>query len=159
MRLDPILALLASASLAACGGGGGDPDVADKYVGTWTNSCSVSGANSSYNGLLVYTKTGATSTRFTFNINFYSTSTNCTGNFSADIVQGTDAYRGTKTIGGDVVDLIETTINKADGSPDGSYKDIGLVAGNRLYFGDSTKPVDPNGYPTTLDRTFLLTKQ
>jgi hypothetical protein len=160
MRFKVVVALLSLASLVGCGGGGDDPDVADKYAGTWMTCIPHASNTSSSKFQIVNTKAGATSTRFTYTIDFYNSTPNCTGRFLTESSsQGIDNYLGTKSIGADVVDLIETTINKPDGSRERSYKDIGLVSGNKLYYGDFAKPNDAGGYPTSLDKEFYLTKQ
>ena len=159
---------MCSSVLAACGGGDDTSsstpvvttDVADKYVGTWVG-CGAEGADSG-RVVLTASKTSATSISYTVTTTLHTGSTTCGGVGTPNYNErGTIVYRGTKVIGSDTVDLGEGTVT-FDNDPSDSEprveKDISLVSGNTIYFGDDTA-LDVNGYPTAIDRTFFVTKQ
>lgn len=165
-----LFTVICSSALAACGGGGDSgtaatpttTDVADKYVGTWA-MCVASGASTSSRIVLVGTKTSATSISYTYNETEYSASTACTGSSAAGYSeQGNIVYRGSKVIGSDTVDLGEGTVT-ANNDPSDTEprveKDISLVSGNTVYFGDDNAALDTDGYPTALFKTMGFNKQ
>ena len=163
MRITPfLLTVLCSSVLVACGGGGDDApaaDVADKYVGTLT-SCESEGANSGKFSV-VNTKTSATTVRYAITITVHMGSTTCSGSgMTVYTEEGNVTYKGTKVIGSDTVDLGEGTVtadNEQTTTEPRTEKDISLISGNRIYFGDDS--VGADGYPNAIDREFFLTKQ
>lgn len=162
--------VLFSSILAACGGGGddtsstpapGSSDVTDKYVGTWV-MCVPTGSTSSYKITLKGSKVSATSISYTYGETVHSNNT-CSGTGTPDYTEaGTIAYKGTKTIGSDVVDKGEGTItfdNDSSTTEPRVEKDISLVSGNTIYTGDDSSGVDTDGYPNALFKTLGFTKQ
>jgi hypothetical protein len=136
-------------------------DVADKYVGTWSK-CTALGAASSFKVTIIATRTSATSIAYTYTDLDFAT-VNCTGASTPFYSEeGTVAYKGTKTIGADTVDMGEGTITKdsdATTTEPRTEKDISLVLGNTLYFGDDNAALGADGYPTAIFKAFGLTKQ
>lgn len=173
MRLRGFIPVLATAVLVACGGGGDDSgssssdssglaDVADKYVGTWV-MC-VAGYPSSADSTkvtMVGTKTAATSISYTYNESEHLGSTACAGTGTPGYSElGSIEYTGSKTVGTDVVDMGEATItsdNDSSTSEPRIEKDISLVSGTTLYYGDDS--VGADGYPTALFTLLSFTKQ
>jgi hypothetical protein len=166
MRIKFFSVIILSASLAACGGGSDAPaapataDVADKYVGTWSKCTGIT-PTTSFKVTVVATKTSATSIAYTYTDLDFAT-VNCSGASTPSYSEeGTVAYKGTKTIGADTVDMGEGTITK-DSEPTSTEprveKDISLVAGNALYFGDDAT-LGADGYPTAIFKAFGLIKQ
>jgi len=166
------LAWLSSAAsaavlVAACGGGGGGggssltaSDPTDKYVGTWTNCLVVpvpSGPTVSALTSFTATKIDATHGSFTTTVTVFAT-TNCTVLMLSDPVlvpelsgKGTIDSVGTGPSGSDKITFTPSTLP--------SFKDIALVTGGQLQFGDAGSAKDAQGYPTALDSSFILTKQ
>lgn len=172
MRFNKVLfAVVCSTALAACGGGDSDTpdsstpataDVADKYVGTWS-MCVQTGTTASSRIVITGTKTSATTINYTYNETAYAGSAACAGSGTAGYSeQGNIAYRGTKVIGSDTVDLGEGTVT-ADSDPSDTEprveKDISLVVGNTIYFGDDDAALDASGYPNALYKTRGFIKQ
>ncbi len=162
-----LLTILCSCVLAACGGGddtsSGTPvvtaDVADKYVGTWA-MCVPSGS-SSYKITLTGSKLTAISISYTYSETIHGNGT-CSGAGTPDYSEaGSILYQGTKTIGSDVVDKGEGTVSFENGVPitPRVEKDISLVSGTTLFFGDEDAGLDPDGYPNALFKTLGFRKQ
>lgn len=164
-----LFTVICASALAACGGGDDTPsstlvataDVADKYVGTWV-MCVPTDVSSSYKITLTASKVNATSISYTYGETVHSNTT-CASTGTADYSEaGTIAYKGTTTIGSDVVDKGEGTItsdNDKSTTEPRVEKDISLVSGNQLYFGDDSAPLDADGYPTAIFKTMGFTKQ
>lgn len=164
-----LLTILFSSVLAACGGGDDTSsstpvvttDVADKYVGTWV-MCVPSGSSSSYKITLTGSKITATAISYTYSETVHGNST-CSGTGTPDYSEaGTIVYQGTKTIGSDVVDKGEGTITSDSDNTTTEpriEKDISLVSGTTLFFGDDDPGLDPDGYPNALFKTLGFTKQ
>lgn len=174
MKFHQIFSAIAMLSmLAACGGGdvaASDPsvsggvaapaDVADKYVGTWT-FCGQQSPSTSYLATLVGTKLAADSINYNYSETEYVTA-DCTGQGSISYTEsGRVAYQGTKTIGTTVVDKGEGTVT-ADSDQNTTEprveKDISLLSGTTLYFGDSSS-LDTEGYPNAILRQAAFTKR
>lgn len=153
----------AAVLIAACGGGGGGGAIApdsttDKYIGIW-NACVVSGTES----ILLFLRFAKIDAK---RATFFSTATlhanaNCTSPQSIlASTEGTGVIDGTTTVQSTVVDKI--TITDSTGPLTGiPFKDIALVNGNQLQFGNSadTDPKDPDGYPTTLNTIVIFIRQ
>lgn len=163
------LAWLSSAAsvavlVAACGGGGGGSSLTpseptDKYVGTWTNCLVtvVNGITVSALTSFTATKTDATHGSFTTTVTVFATS-NCavlklsdpvpvpelSGNVAIDSV-------GTGPSGSDKITITPSSLP--------SFKNLALVTGSQLQFGDPDSAKDAQGYPTALDTKLILTKQ
>ena len=164
------LAWLSSAAsaavlVAACGGGGGGSSLppsepVDKYVGTWTNCLVVTIPGSPTVSALTSftaTKVDATHGSFTTTVTIFATS-NCavlklsdpvpvpelSGNVAIDSV-------GTGPSGSDKITITPPTLP--------SFKEIALVTGSQLQFGDPDSAKDAQGYPTALDSKLILTRQ
>jgi hypothetical protein len=171
MKLNTLFSLVAvAATLAACGGGGADSPVpvagsvaappastADKYVGSWT-SCGVS--TGATNGVLstrldyVFTKTSETVLTMSLNGARFKAA-NCAGDADSTftgLATGTVTLNGSKTVGADTVDRLNfVSVAKDIPELDGSFKDIGLVSGNKLKLGARIDTgLDTDGYPTAL---------
>ena len=165
------LAWLSSAAsaavlVAACGGGGGgDPtalttfEPVDTYVGTWTNCLVtvVSGVTVSALTSFTATKVDATHGAFTTTVTVFATN-NCTVLMLSDPVpvpelsgKGSIDSVGTGPSGSDKITFTPATLP--------SFKDLALVTGGQLQFGDAGSAKDAQGYPTALDSSFILTKQ
>ena len=163
------LAWLSSAAsaavlVAACGGGGGGSSLTtseptDKYVGTWTNCLVtvVNGITVSALTSFTATKTDATHGSFTTTVTVFAI-TSCTGLKLADPVpvpelSGNVAIDspGSGPSGSDKITITPSTLP--------SFKELALVTGNQLQFGDAGSAKDAQGYPTALDTSFILTKQ
>lgn len=157
----------AAVLVAACGGGGGGggssltaSDPADKYIGTWTNCLVVTVPGSPTISALTSftaTKTDATHGSFTTTVTVFATS-NCAVLKLADPVpvpelSGSAAIDsvGTGPSGSDKITITPSTLP--------SFKDLALVTGGQLQFGDAGSAKDAQGYPTALDSSFILTKQ
>ncbi|ABE45808.1 hypothetical protein [Polaromonas sp. JS666] len=151
--------------VAACGGGDGgtaaliSSEPIDKYVGNWTNcqATVVSGVNVSALTSFTATKTDATRGSFTTTVTVFAI-TSCTGLKLADPVpvpqlSGNVAIDsvGTGPSGSDKITITPSTLP--------SFKDLALVTGGQLQFGDAGSAKDAQGYPTALDSSFILTKQ
>ena len=161
--------LMAAVALTACGGGGDSTpagvaavadvaDVASKYVGTWVSSCQNNGNNTSTKETIVLTKTSNTTVSVADTATKYSASATCTGaNTTANSSQ-VGTFAGTKLVGADTVDLINT-VNVPPGT--GSEKNIVLVNGATFRIGDQSGAKDAAGYPTVLlpASTIVFTKQ
>lgn len=174
MKFHQILSSIAMLGmLAACGGGdvsatdpsgaggGATPgDVADKYVGTWT-FCAQQSPTSSYLVTLVGAKLTADSISYNYSETEHVTG-DCTGQGRISYTEsGRVAYQGTKTIGTTVVDKGEgtvTTDSEQNTSEPRVEKDISLLSGTTLYFGDSSS-LDAEGYPNAILRQAAFTKR
>lgn len=145
-------ALLVGASvmtlLGACGGGG-DDDAVDKYVGNW-RSCTNHSDGSSHLFTLSATKNSASTGAFN-GVDSSFNASDCAGDAnSSEPYGGTFAIGGTKTIAGQVADKVTFT------TPEGSDKQVFLVANARLYLGLSDEDGgtrDAEGYPDALEAT------
>lgn len=153
--------------IAACGGGGGDgttatttADPTDKYAGTWV-SCIPSSTNAtSIRVDFTATKIDAIhmsiTTRDTIFANTSCTAPPVTPSFVIDALSGTAVIDGQATVQSKVVDKFTLTSNLPSVSP---IKDIALVNGNQLQFGDAAaSPTDVQGYPTTLDTIAIFAR-
>lgn len=187
MRLDRLLlTVICSSVLIACGGGGDEPpaavsgadapagatpaesstpvtgaDAADKYVGIWATCIPVQ--QNSIHWTVENRKTSATSVDYDLNISVHVGSSSCEGPANPANTyseQGSVVYQGTKIVGGDTVDKGEGHVtSNSDNDPPSIEKNISLVSGNTMFFGDDTSLPDADGYPTAIDRSFFLTKQ
>lgn len=157
----------AAVLVAACGGGGGGGPSAltsfepvDKYVGTWTNCLVVTFPGSPTVSALTSftaTKIDATHGTFTTTVTVFAT-TDCTVLMLSDPVpvpelsgSGSIDSVGTGPSGSDKITITPSTLP--------SFKDLALVTGGQLQFGDAGSAKDAQGYPTALDSSFILTKQ
>ena len=164
--------LMAAVALTACGGGGDSTpagvagvaavaavaDVASKYVGTWVGPCENNGNNTSTKETIVLTKTSNTTVSNAATDTNYSASATCTGaNTTANSSQVL-TFAGTKLVGADTVDLVNT-VNVPPGTSSG--KNILLVNGATIRVGDQSGAKDAAGYPTVLlpASTLVFTKQ
>lgn len=153
--------LMAAVALTACGGGGDSTpagvagvaavaavaDVASKYVGTWVGPCENNGNNTSTKETIVLTKTSNTTVSNAATDINYSASATCTGaNTTANSSQVL-TFAGTKLVGADTVDLVNT-VNVPPGTSSG--KNILLVNGATIRVGDQSGAKDAAGYPTVL---------
>ncbi len=152
------LSILSAVALTACGGGsdGGSSDPIDKYIGSWGN-CYVSGAASA-KVVATFTKTSAATGNYSLVANGYA-STNCSGAVAASSTDtGTAVLQGSKTIGAETVDKVIFTSRT-----DGPAKQVVVVRGQQqLLLGRAAVdggPVDADGYPTTLDTSFVFIRQ
>lgn len=153
-------ALVSTAVLTGCGGGGGDagdapPAAIDKYIGTWSNC--FRDASSSAKEIDTFVKASATTANYTVVTDNYN-SPDCTGVArTSETERGTMSLQGTKRIGTETVDQII-----AADQTSGAVKQILVIRGNQLVFGESVDnggTLDSNGYPTALDTHYILLKQ
>ena len=118
----------------------------DKYVGTWSHCLTFGG--SSTRETFTVTKTGTTTASITGTGADYG-STNCSGAVTrTESFSTTDTWRGTKTLGTDTVD-------KIDSLEQGGVlvKTIVVIKNGQLYPGREFRDggsVDSEGYPTSL---------
>jgi hypothetical protein len=147
-----ILAAVATAVLAACGGGGGDAAPADKYVGTWTKACEIDG-RASASGELTLNKASDNSLTGSLTVRGFNNTT-CAGTPGATrSAPAAVTIDGTGTAEGKTVDKVTAVLGDEAG------KDIFLVEGNRLFESPENSPKDAQGYPTTLDLASAWTKR
>ncbi len=161
------LSSVASAAVlvAACGGGDGgtaaliSSEPIDKYVGNWTNcrATVVGGVNVSALTNFTAAKIDATHGSFTTTVSIFAT-TSCdvvklSGPTPVPLLSGNVAIDsvGTGPSGSDKITITPSTLP--------SFKDLALVTGSQLQFGDAGSAKDAQGYPTALDSSFILTKQ
>lgn len=174
-----LLALASAATLAACGGGGGEgtpadpvPDTSaantlDKYLGTW-QGCGLNGTGKSVratyqiseeNGKFSYSRRQET----------FNTTENCSGSADVDSTEsGPISLVGkTTTVEGVAMDqatLTLTTFKLSKGSVNsfpaqGPYQQLlGIVDSTKLREGDLKSAKDAQGYPTKLG-SVIFTKQ
>lgn len=148
----PFTALALSVFLAACGGGDGDSDPADKYVGTWDIPCEVDGSES-FLGEVTLSKSGAelASGPLTFRI---FGNTTCSGTPTATVtLQASVNVQGTAEIGGKKVDKVIAKLGND------TSKDVYYVTGNQWFESPDNAPKDGDGFPTTLDLSVASTKR
>lgn len=169
-RLTVLLSACALTLATACGGGGdttattttttatpsdttATASAVDKYVGSWSG-CFARGTGSGRETLTI-TKTGETTGSFTFSGSAYA-SADCSGaSTGSETGSGTATFKGTKTIGADTVDKIDSLEASV------VEKQVLLIKNGQLVSGVSAADggsVDSEGYPNTLD-TEPLTKQ
>ena len=161
------LSSVASAAflVAACGGGDGgtaaliSSEPIDKYVGNWTNcqATVVSGVNVSALTNFTAAKIDATHGSFTTTVSIFAT-TDCvvvklSGPTAVPQLSGNVAIDspGSGPSGSDKITITPSTLP--------SFKDLALVTGSQLQFGDAGSAKDAQGYPTALDSSFILIKQ
>lgn len=155
----------AAVLVAACGGGDGGTatlttsEPFDKYVGNWTN-CQltvVSGVSASVLTSFTATKINATHGSFTTTVSIFAT-TSCdvvklSGPTPIPQLSGSVAIDspGSGPSGSDRITITPSTLP--------SFKELALVTGNQLQFGDAGSAKDALGYPTALDSSFILTRE
>jgi hypothetical protein len=181
MKLSTLFSLVAmTATLAACGGGGDapavtqpaggpaagspasppvtNPDVVDKYVGTWISCVPNAAGTSSNKDTTVITKSSATSMILDYKFEDFTNAT-CSGTATGTPMTARDKndFKGTKAIGADTVDKFEQT-DLLNSLP--IYKQILLIKGNKFIFGAGFAAKDADGYPVALDpEIYAATKQ
>jgi hypothetical protein len=161
------LSSVASAAVlvAACGGGDGgtaaliSSEPIDKYVGNWTNcrATVVSGVNVSALTNFTATKIDATHGSFTTTVTVFAI-TSCTGlklSGPTPVPQLSGGVaidsQGSGPSGSDRITITPSSLP--------SFKDLALVTGSQLQFGDVGSAKDALGYPTALDSSFILTRE
>lgn len=162
------LSSVASAAVlvAACGGGGDGGTAAlissepmDKYVGNWTNcrATVVGGVNVSALTNFTATKIDATHGSFTTTVSIFATNScdvvKLSGPTPVPQLSGSVAIDspGSGPSGSDRITITPSTLP--------SFKDLALVTGSQLQFGDVGSAKDALGYPTALDSSFILTRE
>lgn len=148
----PFTALALSFFLAACGGGGGDSDPADKYVGTWDIPCEIDGSQSVL-GEVTLNRSSASEATGPLIFRVYG-NTSCSGTPVRTInLQASVKVQGTGTVDGKKVDKV---IESLDGD---ASKDVYYVTGNQWFESPDNSPKDADGYPTTLNLSVASTKR
>lgn len=185
-RLTRLISAACSAVLiAACGGGGGGSTTAadpiDKYLGSWVTAC-VTDFQTFFGERSRFTasKIDAIRANFKFDEPHFERA-DCTGREilglrDNEILKGTVVIDGPTTVptpGVDEITFENRTLTVIFVDPNFGLiafvtetllppkKDIAFVNGNQLQFGNSlpTDPVDPQGYPTTLNTSETFIKQ
>lgn len=160
-RLIKLLPLLATATLAACGGGDDTGNgLADKYVGVWASPCTdlsaALGRPNSYKTLLTLKKTADASYSSEGGNTEWANAT-CTGAGTPIVGEsGSTVFTivGTLVLGSDTVDKLNF------GAAPSLRKSISMVSadGQGLRVGSGGGGVDADGYPSSLNAT-VYTKQ
>jgi len=161
---------------------------ADKYVGSWLSDCqdspveldTAAGVALKETYRLTFTKTADNQLTYAY-VNDIYPSAGCTGTPLAsntiNVPTNTFTIDGTAVVGADVVDKVTVHRGNVGGIAAGghlvvkhlvypgdyftivkTYKDITLIDGTHLYFGDD-KNLDAQGYPKAVDKSVKFVKQ
>ena len=166
-RLARLVSIAGAAVLiGACGGGGGGgmtaltpADPSDKFIGSWATCIAFVVNGIDLSALTVFTAAKIDATHGSF----ATTATPFANAGCAPPAAGAPVpvpeLTGTVAIdsaasGPFGADRITITPSAAP-----SFKDIALVNGNQLQFGDELSPPDAQGYPSTLDTLAIFIRQ
>lgn len=170
-RANTLLASVALATLAACGGGGGSDGDSnangasaagiDKYVGSWQSNCISETVSTEQGPVTASARLFVTNTKVSDTVlsvvtgskGYLGSTCSGTAYYSDDALSTeTATLTGTGTVGGQSVDKFSYA------GTDGNYLNIAQLSGGKLYLG-SDEDLDASGYPTALDTSFYLTKR